>query len=469
LLTESVRARLRAAILEPVGGLPTHVNVEIINAHIASDVLKKYTHDNENAPPAINLPGAAEFANEKLNGIQMYTSWPTTENVHMRRLPKEPLMDVDSAQFNQLSAYLRPNRSGEVVVAPTLIISLNLISYLGHGVLPSSATDEGMTDTNSGAVIDACWLNTVKIEEAVHQPARRFVKPPAILHKESNHLVLKALLPHAHGLIVLQGEDATRSLHTLPDCTVDKVPVQDLTRAGLSPDEAGLINYPMGQSRNSNWGIFVHTDRQTQKVNLVVSLPSLTNLVPNSTNPVSPQVLFRFSTALAVLGRFIRTIAGLPTTLPVEEAALKFRTCLRAEYQSVAQRMLNASAGTPHSLTPSFVPPSVAGGRASNGGLATMASHGPQLRNGGLATMASHGPQLGNCAHKIGTKFKQNLMTSAQSERLKALYHVKHPESTLGYCFNCPRELPFGRINQSRALSMCAGCHKSFSVPLTKL
>ena len=108
-------------------------------------------------------------------------------------------MEVDSSQFNQLSAFLRRDRSGEVVVAPTLIISLNLISYLGHGVLPSSATDEGMIDTNSGAVIDACWLNTVKIEEAVHQPARRFVEPPAILHKESNHLVLKALLPHAHG------------------------------------------------------------------------------------------------------------------------------------------------------------------------------------------------------------------------------------------------------------------------------
>jgi len=52
----------------------------------------------------------------------------------MRRLPKDPLMDLDSSNFNQLSAYIRRNRSGEDVVAPTLILSLDLISYLGHGV-----------------------------------------------------------------------------------------------------------------------------------------------------------------------------------------------------------------------------------------------------------------------------------------------------------------------------------------------
>jgi len=131
-------------------------------------------------------------SNDQPNGILVLTSWPTTGNVHMRRLPKDPFVDLDSSQFHQLSAYIRRNRSGEEVVAPTLALSMLLSSYLACGGLPLSATDEGMTDTDSGAVIDACWLNTVKVEEAGRQPASRFVPPPAILHNLSNCIVLTA-------------------------------------------------------------------------------------------------------------------------------------------------------------------------------------------------------------------------------------------------------------------------------------
>jgi len=61
LLSDSVRARVRAAILEPVRGISSDLNREILNAHVAADICQKYAREHQNEPPAISLPGAAEF------------------------------------------------------------------------------------------------------------------------------------------------------------------------------------------------------------------------------------------------------------------------------------------------------------------------------------------------------------------------------------------------------------------------
>jgi hypothetical protein len=61
LLSESVKARVRVAIILPVRGISSELNREILNAHVAADICQKYAREHQNEPPAISLPGAAEF------------------------------------------------------------------------------------------------------------------------------------------------------------------------------------------------------------------------------------------------------------------------------------------------------------------------------------------------------------------------------------------------------------------------
>jgi hypothetical protein len=63
------------------------------------------------------------------------------------------------------------------------------------------------------------------------------------------------------------------------------------------------------------------------------------------------------------------------------------------------------------------------GGKNSNGGKASVASHGPQLANGGKATVESHGPQMANGGKIAGRKaVKSGQLASVRSKGLSACH-----------------------------------------------
>jgi hypothetical protein len=165
------------------------------------------------------------------------------------------------------------------------------------------------------------------------------------------------------------------------------------------------------------------------------------------------------------------TRAALPN-LPTKE----FFTCLLPAKAERAQSWLQGPFSPEHPLGPRYVPPSVVGG------LATVASHGPQMRNaglvgglvGGLATVASPGPQMRNGGQKLGATCQGNSLTAEQSKRLHELCHARHPESALGFCWNCKRQLPHGYLEErkkGRVLGClsCRQCKKSFRTLLKNL
>ena len=98
---------------------------------------------------------------------------------------------------------------------------------------------------------------------------------------------------------------------------------------------------------------------------------------------------------------------------------------------------------------------------ARAGGSATVATHGPQLANGGRASRI-----------EVGTPNMNNDMTTDQSHKLHTLCHVKHKESTLGFCWSCSKQLPYGyfaMVNNKLCATIRCTCGKSFSTQSTRL
>ena len=73
------------------------------------------------------------------------------------------------------------------------------------------------------------------------------------------------------------------------------------------------------------------------------------------------------------------------------------------------------------------------GGRNSNGGRATVASHGTQKANGGRCTVASHGPQMGNGGRATKGKKKKRSGKKNKPRRCSACVKAgRDPE-----CYPC--------------------------------
>ena len=146
----------------------------------------------------------------------------------------------------------------------------------------------------------------------------------------------------------------------------------------------------------------------------------------------------------------------MATSLSTVDVAALLRGCLRKENQKTVQRLIDASSGSPDNvLGPQYIPPSVAGGSA------TVATHGPQLANGGRASRI-----------EVGTPNMNNDMTTDQSHKLHTLCHVKHKESTLGFCWSCSKQLPYGyfaMVNNKLCATIRCTCGKSFSTQSTRL
>jgi len=431
----------------------------------------------------LNLPGAVEYCRPQTSGIRIMTSWAPIMNTHMKEIPSSPFSDFSFAEYDRFSSYTRQNSRGELIIAPTWVLSEYLLYSLVHGQFPEEK-HTGQRQT-SGTIVDCCFANAEEAGEP--EEDNRFRRPPILVENASNKLVLEALMPYAHGLVVVQGEVACDNFVRVFSDRNQKISAPELKSLKLSDQQVDWLIHPLGSSRNTTWGFYAHKDNN-ENVHLVACVPSLTNLVPYSNRPVSTAIRQRFAHALAALVLVTRNIAGLPSTAAVETIATDFLNCLLPANAKRAQSLLSGPFGLHYPLGPQYISPMVAGGRV--GGLATVASNGPQLRNGGLAgglaTVASHGPQLGNgpragglatkashplkgnCGTIIGTSRQKNLMTADQSQRLHQLYHRKHPEFTIGFCWNCKTQLPHGFFYNSRsgakaARLQCNKCRKSFT------
>ena len=206
--------------------------------------------------------------------------------------------------------------------------------------------------------VDACLVNQEK-PEAGRPPADRFVPPSRRMQTVSNKLVFERLLPQAHGVVVVQGEVACKTFARLPRERVVKVPASELSNL-LTDEEIQLLLYPMGQSQNDNWGVYRLTSVLDQ-VSLAVLIPSLTNMVPRNTQPVSLDVRIRFSCALGVVVKLVRHLAGLaPVPTLVKEVAEVIRGCILKENESRVRRILWADQSP---LRVTFISPNVQGGK----------------------------------------------------------------------------------------------------------
>ena len=454
-ITDELKARVFNAITKPAAVMPMSVNTALMNSHLSSTTLAA-----SGRQVFVNMPGAVEFCKPQSSGVRMLTSWAPTVNSNMQEIPTSEFSDSSFAGYHKYSAYTRLNRRGELIIAPTWVLSEYLLYSLVNGKFPDQRYTEQVQ--TSGAIVDACFANA---EEAGNQ-VKSFLPPPANIQTASNELVLEALMPYAHGLVVLQGEFACKNfVRVFTDRNV-KISAQEIQHSfKLTDEEVDWIMYPVGHSMNTIWGLYAHKD-ENEHVHLVACVPSLTNLVPYSTRPVSPELQQRFAHALAALVIGTRNLAGLPSTAAVETIATDFLNCLLPEHAKRAQSLLSGPFTAEHPLGPQFFSPMVAGGRA--GGLATAASHGEQVRNGGLATAATHGDQVRNGGRKIGWSGAHNLMTADQSQWLHQLCHRKHPESTIGFCWNCKTQLPhgyfFNRQSGAKAAKLgCNTCRKSFT------
>jgi hypothetical protein len=185
-------------------------------------------------------------------------------------------------------------------------------------------------------------------------------------------------------------------------------------------EEMDLLKHPLGLSASCHWGIFRYNPPDNHELpTMVECLPSLTNLVPNSTRGVSLALRMRLAYSVAAILRFLRNVAGLNlVTFPEREEVMRYILDLhRAENEAHVNEVLAGTLGHPaHPLSSKYVSPQRAGG------LATVASHGPQMvdgpSNGGKATVASHGPQMSNgplslgSGPKVGSSYKTNKQTT---------------------------------------------------------
>jgi len=381
---------VRQALTEPAPPMPLYVNTALINAHVTSTALAAFER-----PVKINLPGALEYCKPHGIGVRMLTSWVPMVNTNMEPIPTAPVSDSIFEHYDRFSAYTRTNQSGHLIVAPTWVLSELLVSFLINGSFP-----ENNQLGASGAVVDACIANC---EPAANSNGdKRFKPPPLQVQNVSNALVLEALMPHAHGFVVLQGTAACKNFVRLFKDRSRKILAQELqTTLQLPEEEIDWIMKPTGNSSNQNWGLHIYKDDNS--THLVACIPSLTNLVPNNQQGVDRRARQRLAHALAAVVKAVRLVAGLQPTQPVETIATHFLNCLLPANAVRMQSLLRGPISLQNPLGPTYISPYVAGGLASvlthgeqmrHGGQASVLTHGEQMRHGGQASVLTHGEQM---------------------------------------------------------------------------
>ncbi len=302
------------------------------------------------------------LSKEAQSSIIFVTSWVLGHNSNMISLPAVNI-DQDFGSFGNEHNFTRPIEGGSGIrVAPTYAMTMSLAEILAKGQLPSSNI---LMSTPPASVVDGCIVHL----EKTCPNGTKFDPAPIQLTKISRELCLANVLSTSSNVIIVQGEMSCLDICALPRIT--KFTDDELCYGDVFSElDLSLLKKPTGDDvsdkSSAKWGLFYRDST------IFALIPSLTNLVQFNTHAGSLQIRRRIADSVCLMMHWIRCFAGLESKREHITGArlLEFVDGKEMdEYINVGYSSMSV------------------GGKI--GGLATVASHGPQMSKGGSAVLAN--------------------------------------------------------------------------------
>ena len=275
--------------------------------------------------------------------VVFMTSWTLYHNVSMVDPSPDFLTQLNANLKSYLmhQSYVRYGNDGNLVVAPTYLITKLLMLILADGMLPNLEMCE---ERNPASLADACIVATMPASGK-----KRFQPPSKKVHNISVQLCVENALRSDSTLFIMQGAEACNFVATF----ATKFP-EDVLRIYLTDEQIHLIKYPMGRTSEKSsekWGLFFSDS------NVFANIPSVTNIVAYKTEAVSKELRQRLAESASLIMFFLRSFAKVskPNEKPVR--GIDILDCID---QGTLDSLLNND-GNSKSLSVSYVPPCVSG------------------------------------------------------------------------------------------------------------
>ena len=275
--------------------------------------------------------------------VVFMTSWTLFHNVSMVYPSPDFLTQLNANLKSYLmhQSYVRYGNDGNLVVAPTYLITKLLMFILADGMLPNLEMCE---ERNPASLADACIVATMPASGK-----KRFQPPSKKVHNISVQLCVENALRSDSKLFIMQGAEACNFVATF----ATKFP-EDVLRIYLTDEQIHLISNPMGRTSEKSsekWGLFFYDS------NVFANIPSVTNMVAYSTQAVSKELRQRLAESASLIMFFLRSFAKVskPNEKPVR--GIDILDCID---HGTLDSLLNKD-GNSESLSVSYVPPCVSG------------------------------------------------------------------------------------------------------------